>query len=72
MPDYRALEESLLDIIYRKFLGSSLTPEEQAQLREIDDAMLWHDLETLLNETQSGKMPELHIDLDKQERYENW
>ena len=44
LPDYRAREEKLLDMIYRKFLGSSLTPEEQAQLQAIDDAMLWYDL----------------------------
>ena len=64
LPDYRAREEKLLDMIYRKFLGSSLTPEEQAQLKAIDDAMLWYDLETLLDETQSGEVPELQINPD--------
>ena len=61
LPDYLALEESLLDLIYVKFLGSSLTPEEQEQLKEIDDAMLWYDLEKLLDEKQNGEAPELHI-----------
>ena len=51
-------------MIYEKFLGSSLTSEEQAQLKEIDDAMLWYDLENLLDEKQFGEIPELHIDLD--------
>lgn len=64
LPEYRALEEGLLDMIYRKYLGSALTQEEQAQLKEIDDAMLWYDLENLLDETQAGEIPELHIDLD--------
>jgi len=64
LPDYRAREEKLLDMIYRKFLGSSLTPEEQAQLKAIDDAMLWYDLKILLGEKQSGDVPELQIDLD--------
>lgn len=64
MPEYRTREESLLDMIYEKFLGSSLTSEEQAQLKEIDDAMLWYDLENLLDEKQFGEIPELHIDLD--------
>ncbi len=64
LPEYRAQEERLMDMIYEKFLGSPLTQEEQKQLKEIDDAMLWHDLENLLDETQFGEIPELNIDLD--------
>lgn len=64
LPEYRAHEERLLDMIYEKFLGSPLTQEEQIRLKEIDDAMLWYDLELLLHEPQSGEKPELHIDLD--------
>ncbi len=64
LPEYRAHEERLLDMIYEKFLGSPLTQEEQIRLKEIDDAMLWYDLELLLHEHQSGEKPELHIDLD--------
>ena len=64
LPEYRAHEERLLDMIYEKFLGSPLTQEEQIRLKEIDDAMLWYDLELLLHEPQSGEKPELYIDLD--------
>ena len=64
LPEYRAHEERLLDMIYEKFLGSPLTQAEQIRLKEIDDAMLWYDLELLLHEPQSGEKPELHIDLD--------
>lgn len=64
LPEYREHEEQLLEMIYEKFLGSPLTQEEQTQLNEIDDAMLWYDLEILLGEKQSGETPELHIDLD--------
>ena len=64
LPEYRSLEKSLLDMIYGKFLGASLAPEEQAQLKGIDDARLWDDLENLLNEAQFGEPPEMHIDLD--------
>ena len=39
-------------------------PEYQAQLNEIDDAMLLYDLENLLGEVQYGEIPDLHIDLD--------
>lgn len=64
LPEYRTHEEQLQDMIYEKFLGSSLTQEEQMQLKEIDDAMLWYDLEHLLDEMQFGEIPELKIDLD--------
>ena len=39
-------------------------PEYQAQLNEIDHAMLLYDLENLLGEVQYGEIPDLHIDLD--------
>ena len=64
LPEYREHEERLLEMIYEKFLGSPLTSEEQSQMKEIDDAMLWYDLEKLLGEKQTGEIPHLHIDLD--------
>lgn len=64
LPEYQEQEEHLLGIIYEKFLGSDLTEEEQKELKEIDHAMLWYDLEYLLGEIQYGEIPELHIDLD--------
>ena len=64
LPEYQEQEEHLLSMIYEKFLGSDLTEEEQNELKEIDHAMLWYDLEHLLGETQYGEIPELHIDLD--------
>ena len=64
LPEYQEQEEQLLSMIYEKFLGSDLTEEEQKELKEIDHAMLWYDLEHLLGETQYGEIPELHIELD--------
>lgn len=64
LPEYQEQEEHLLGIIYEKFLGSDLTEEEQKELKKIDHAMLWYDLEHLLGEIQYGEIPELHIDLD--------
>ena len=64
LPEYQEQEEHLLGIIYEKFLGSDLTEEEQKELKEIDHAMLWYDLEHLLGEIQYREIPELHIDLD--------
>ena len=42
-----------VSMIYTKFLGSDLTEQETALVKEIDDIMLWYDLKTLLNEVQS-------------------
>lgn len=64
LPDYVEQEERLLSVIYEKFLGSDLTEEERAQVKEIDNGMLWFDLEYLLNEKQEGKPPVLYIELN--------
>ena len=64
MPRYREVEDQLLQVIYEKFLGSGLTDEEGRRLKEIDDDLLWYDLEVLLEDKQSGEAPKLHIELD--------
>ena len=64
LSEYQEQEEHLLRMIYEKFLGSTLTSGEQAQLKEIDHAMLLYDLENLLGEVQYGEIPDLQIDLD--------
>ncbi len=64
LPEYQKREDALLNMIFTKFLGSPLSREEQQILREIDDAMLWYDLENLLDEIQFGTIPQTHIDLD--------
>ena len=63
LPAYSETETRLLSVIYEKFLGSDLTEEESRTVKEIDDALLWYDLANLLDEFQSGKIPEIHIDL---------
>ena len=64
VPTYRETEDRLLGMIYEKFLGSDLTAEEARTVKEIDDAMLWYDLEHLLGEKQSTPAPEVCIDID--------
>ncbi len=64
MPRYREVEEQLLQVIYKKFLGSSLTDEEAQRLKEIDEDLLWYDLAVLLEEKQPGDAPKLHFELD--------
>ncbi len=58
LPAYREREDALLGMIYTKFLGSDLTAEEYAAVKDIDHAMLWYDLENLLEE-QPGDAPTL-------------
>ena len=50
--------------IYEKFLGTDLTGEDQKQLKEIDNAMLWYDLKELLGEPKKSEKPEIHINLN--------
>ena len=64
MKDYRQQESRLLDVIYSKFLGEVLTEEEEKQIKEIDDDLLWYDLKTLLGENPDRDKPELQIKLD--------
>ena len=33
-------------------------------MKEIDDDLLWYDLDILLEEKQSGEAPKLHFELD--------
>ena len=57
------MEDRLLSMIYERFLGSDLSDDETAVVREIDDALLWYDLKELLDETINKRPPELHIGL---------
>ena len=57
LPAYRELEDRLLAMIYEKYLGAVLTEEEEGLLKEIDDDMLWYDLEILLGECQTKPEP---------------
>lgn len=59
MPQYRVLENRLLDVIYTKFLGAPLTDEEAALVKQIDDDMLYFDLRLLLNEPSNEPEPEM-------------
>ena len=60
LPQYSVTENRILDLVYEKFLGSVLTEEEQKLLKQIDDDMLWFDMDTLI-EKQPGEMPAVQI-----------
>ena len=62
--DYLKQEEKLLKIIYRKYLGSALSQEENMKLKSIDNDLLWYDLKYLLGETPAEPKPAIHITVD--------
>lgn len=57
LAEYRGFEDRLMAVVYEKFLGSPLTAEETAQMRKIDDDMLWYNLRDLLNDPPEGPAP---------------
>ena len=64
LPEYRAAEEKMLDLIYEKFLGNVLSEEEQRLMKGIDDDMLYYDMLELLNERMANVPPAIKIGLN--------
>ena len=64
MPQYVEAEERLLQVIYRKYLGEPLSREEEQKVKEVDDDLLYYDMEVLLREPQEREAPKLKITLD--------
>ena len=61
---FQKQEEKLLKVIYRKYLGSALSLEEDMKLKSIDNDLLWYDLKYLLGETPAEPKPAIHIPVD--------
>lgn len=59
LPEYQALEQRVLTVIYEKYLGITLTEEEANLVKEIDDDMLYFDLLELLGEVTDQEKPEM-------------
>jgi hypothetical protein len=57
-----------LDVIYTKYLGSTLTGEEERQVKEIDDDMLYYDLLELLNEPSEREAPKMKTEFSYEVR----
>ena len=64
MPEYIQIENQLLDKIYEKFLGSTLTEKEASLVKSIDNDLLYYDLKELLGECSSKTAPKLEISLN--------
>lgn len=62
MPQYRDVEERLLEQIYCKYLGEGLTDEEEQRVKRIDKDMLYYDLLYLLNEKTEENAPVMATD----------
>lgn len=50
MPEYIEAEKKIQAMIYEKFLGRALTAEEEKQVKEIDDAILFNEFKFFTNE----------------------
>lgn len=49
LPRYLQIEEPLQDLIWEKYLGTPLTPEEYTQVFDIDDAILYREFLALMD-----------------------
>lgn len=68
LQDYCRYEEHLLEVIYKKFLDSPLSQEEQKLVKIIDDDMLYYDLRDLLNEKDPRTAPVMYSSFSYKER----
>lgn len=60
LPLYIEAEERLLDLIYQKYIkGAPLSAEERRQIKEIDDAMLYHEFWHFMGTALTAEAPEL-------------
>ena len=58
---YMAVEDRLLDLIYKKYVPGGIRPKEQRVVKEIDNTMLYYEFLNLKGEKMAEVEPELHI-----------
>lgn len=56
---YVAAEDRLLDVIYQKYLPGGIRPREQRAMKEIDNAMLYHEFVHFMGEKLAAEEPQL-------------
>jgi len=64
MPEYVREEDKIMALIYAKFLGSQPTAEEAAQVKAIDRALMYSDLEALLHGGHQAEADTLLLPVD--------
>lgn len=57
---YVAVEDHLLDVIYQKYLPGGIRPREQRVVKEIDNAMLYHEFVHFMGEKLADEEPVLY------------
>lgn len=64
LKEYKVFENRLLDVVYTKYLGSTLTEEEERLVKSVDDDLLYYDMLYLLGEYMSDTAPKLMTEFD--------
>ena len=64
LPRYLEIEEPLQNLIWEKYLGSGLTPEENKQVFQIDDEVLYHEFLALMDTPLGGPKPKMSSQLE--------
>ena len=59
LPQYLEIEKPLQEAIWNKYLPEPMTPEEQKQVQDIDDAMLYHEFLALMDTRLAAAEPVL-------------
>lgn len=62
--EYQRLEDELIKMICVRYLGSTLTEEENQLVHEVDDDLLYYDMIELLGVSQDGPEPKIYSTLD--------
>lgn len=57
LPEYRQFEEKLQTLIYAKWLSPALTSDEEQQVFQIDDALLYHEFLALTGKALFNNVP---------------
>lgn len=60
MPQYLQIEAPLQELIWEKWLGHPLEEQQRTQVFAIDDALLFHEFETLMGASLTDNPPRLY------------
>ena len=59
LSQYLEIEKTLQDKIYEKFIGTQLSDEEQAMVRQVDDDILVWEFDALMEKEVFDKLPKI-------------
>lgn len=64
LKEYQVAEDKLIDLIYTKYLGRTLSEDEKQLVNRVDDDLLYYDMLEQFDVQMEGEAPELKIALD--------